>query len=226
MEADGTGHYADFVRELMAEAGYHNRLIIPPIQRALRDFVTEPEACLIPVSKRSLQVQIPDLDPATLIQGRPIDYISGHFVTLPGQEMITDPRKQLAGKAIASWRGINVAMVFPSANFTILQTESEFNAIRMLQTGRVQAIWGWIPDSYILFEQLGIGEPVIAVDKPIFSSSAHIVCKKTRRGTAFLSALDKTMDVMRSNGHMKQILGKHTRVIGVDVPMSVAEPNW
>lgn len=224
MEADGSGHYAELVRTVLAEAGYNDQLITVPVKRSLRYFETLDELCMVPLSKFGLSHMYPNTDPNSLIQGVPIDYITGHLVTRPGAEPIRD-MQLIEGKAVASWSGVNVDVLLPDSNFTLLQSETEASAIRMLMTGRVDIIWGWVPDTFILFEEMGLGKPSLALDKPIFESSAHFVCKKTRRSEKLMPRLDAVIERMRNDGRLKKILGPHTRVIGVDVPMSVANPD-
>lgn len=223
MEADGTGHYAVLVREVLAEAGYSDQLTTVPVKRSLRFFETLDEICLVPVSKLAIQHQYPNIDPDSLIQGTPIDYITGHLVTRPGTEPIRN-MSLIENKIVASWIGVQVDVFFPNHKFTLLHSETEASAIKMLMNGRADMIWGWVPDTYILFEKMGLGTPALALDTPVFGSSAHFVCKRSEKSEVLMPRLDAVIDAMRGDGRLKQILGRHSRVIGVDVPMSVANP--
>lgn len=218
LEGDGTGPYANLVRKVMKEAGYSNQLITVPVLRAMRFFETEGEVCLVPTSKLAVSSQFPTIGPERLVESRPIDYITGHLVTRAGTAPITDP-SELQGKVLGAWVGVNVKVFFPNSDFTLLKTESEASAIRMLQSGRVDVIWSWIPDVFILYDAMGLGEPVLAKDKPIFGSSAHFTCHNTPQTRDFMSKIDIVIDRMRLDGRLKKILGKHARIVGVDMPM-------
>lgn len=202
----------------MIEAGYGDTMITVPVLRALRHFETEGEVCLVPTSKLAISSQFPTIPPEKLIESQPIDFVSGHLVTRTGTKPISTAT-EIEGKTMASWVGVNVEVFFPDANFTLLKTETEVSAIRLLHSGRVDVIWSWIPDVYILYDQLGLDKPVLAEDKPIFGSSAHFSCHLTPRTEAFISNVNHVIDQMRTDGRLKKILGKYARIVGVDVPM-------
>ncbi|MEX0297677.1 MAG: substrate-binding periplasmic protein [Kordiimonas sp.] len=218
LEIDGSGPYADLVRAILKQAGYDGAFIATPVLRALRYFETEGEVCLVPTSKIAITNQFPTIGADKLIASEPIDYITGHLVTRPGTKPIRNPA-EIDGKIMAAWVGVNVNVFFPNIDFTLLKTESEENAIRLLHNGRVDVIWSWIPDAYILYEQMGLGEPVLAEDSPIFGSSAHFTCHRTARTEQLISRIDLVINEMRTDGRLKKILGKHARIIGIDVPM-------
>lgn len=223
IEADGSGHYADLLHEIYAEAGYSDRLRTAPYKRAVRMFGNEQEVCLVPTVIFAVIGQGFAKSADELIQSRPIDYVTGHFVSLAGSGVTVPDPSALDGKVVGAWSGLNVEAFMPKRDFTLLRAESEVTTIRMLTSGRVDVIWGWVPDSYILFERLGLGEPVLS--DPYLSSSAHIVCKRTERSEKMMPHLNRAIDAMRADGRLKKILGKHSRIVGVDVPMSVANPQ-
>lgn len=228
MEEDGTGPYADLVKAVMTEAGYNDPLLIVPINRAYRLFPITDESCLIPAGSLAIAFILRNhatLTPDDLISSAPLDYISGHMITLAGTRPIRSA-KELEGKIIGAWTGFDIRTMFPNVRFTLLRSESEENTIRLLQSKRVDAIWGWIPDIFILSEKLGIEGVVFDPDKKFLSSSTHFVCMRGPKTEQILPELDKVINTMRADGRLKKILGKHARVIGVDVPMSWASnPN-
>ncbi len=217
LEIDGSGPYGDLIRAILKQAGYDGAFIATPVLRALRYFETEGEVCLVPASMIAVTSQFPTIGADKLIASEPIDYITGHLVTRPGTKPIRNPA-EIQGKIMAAWVGVNVKVFFPNIDFTLLKTESEENAIRLLHNGRVDIIWSWIPDIYILYDQMGLGEPVLAEDSPIFGSSAHFTCHRTAQTEQLIVKIDKIINEMRANGDLKRILGKHARIVGVDVP--------
>jgi hypothetical protein len=215
LEADGSGHYGDLVRSILAEANYDASFTTAPVLRSLRELETSSHTCVFPSSVEALAEQ-GLVDRAELLLGSaPIDYVTGHIVTLPGSEMISDV-SQLHGKAIAAWRGVNVQPYLGDASVNVLQTDNEFNAIRLLQTGRVDAIWNWIPDAYILFERLEIGPPNLNAAKAFYASEIQFVCSPDASSEAFLAKIDPVIEKMRSQGRLKEILGQYSRIVGVD----------
>lgn len=224
LETDGTGHYAELMKELLYEAGYVDEMVTAPIKRAMRIFNLSKDICMMPVAKEVLLMRFPSLKPDDVIEGVPIDYVTGHLVTRAGTKAITDPRA-IEGQTLGAWSGLNTRSFIPGVTFAMLGTESEISAMQMLQNGRVDVIWGWIPDTYILSEQLGIEGLVFDPDSPIIGSATHIACKRTEKTEKLLPRLDDAMDTLRADGRLKKILGKHARVVGVDVPMTIRS-HW
>lgn len=221
MEEDGTGHYADLVRAILFEAGYVDQLVTVPVNRAMRLFETDPNLCSVPVAKPSILLHHTGLRATDLVQSAPIDYVSGHIITRAGTKPITSP-SELEGKVVGSWAGVDIRYFLPEVSFTLLRTESEISTIRMLQTKRVEAIWGWIPDVYILSERMGIEGLVFDPESEMLGSSTHFVCRRSPEAELFIQRISEVINTMRADGRLKKILGKHARVLGVDVPMSKA----
>ncbi len=224
LEDYGTGPYADLVKAVLTEVGYNAPYVIVPIKRALRLLPITEESCMIPagnLAKEAFLQYHDTLTPNDFLTSAPIDYISAHIITLAGTKPIRSP-KELEGKIVGSWSGFDIRSMLPKVNFTQLKSESEVNTLRMLHSKRVDAIWGWVPDIYILSEKLEIEGLTLDPDNKLIASSTHFVCKRGPKTEAILPRLDEVINTMRADGRLKKILGKHARIIGVDVPMSWA----
>lgn len=224
LEVDGTGHFADLVNAMLAEAGASERLVTVPVRRARRIFEENVDVCIAFTTKEVLPLSIPSLKQDDLIETVPIDYVSAHLVSQPGTEPITDPQL-LQGKTIGSWVGASVRVFLPDLEFNWVKTESEETAIHMLMEGRYDAIWSYVPDVKILAERSGVAEPVWDSSSPFMAAATHIVCRHTLMTELFMPRLNEVLETMRTDGRMKKILGKHARVVGVDVPADIQDVN-
>jgi len=220
MEQDGSGPYPDLVRAILAEVDTPTTWVVSPVMRSTRLFSEGGARCLVPAALVPWQNKFPHLTTKNTVESEPIDYITAHIVTKPGTAPITDLR-DLAGKRIGYWVGASVDRFLPDVGYTKVTAQSEESNIRMLMSGRVDAIFNWNPDAYILFERMGYGEPSLDPDDPIFGSTAHFWCHRTRATEAFIKQADKVIREMREDGRIKNILGKHSLVVGADVPMTV-----
>lgn len=220
MELDGSGHYPDLVRAIVAEAGVPAQFHVVPVIRSIREFGPHGPKCLVPAALRPWMNQFPNLTPENTVEGEPIDYITAHIVTKPGTRPITN-LMELEGKRLGHWIGVQAERYLPEVPMTRVTAQSEESTIRMLMSGRVDVILSWNPDVYILFSKLGFGEPSLEPDNPIYGSTAHFLCHRTPETEAFIEETDKVIRRMRSDGRLKEILGVHSQVVGADVPMTV-----
>lgn len=222
LEQDGTGHYADMVHAVLAEATVGARFVIMPVLRTVRSFAEGDSICMVPAAFERWKVKFPNLNREDIIESEPIDYISAHIATRAGMPVITR-LEELNGMRMAVWVALPVDTHLTDIDVEVIRAESEESSIKLLMSGRVDAIWTWVPDAYILYERLGYGVPNIDDNQPIYGSAAHFLCRRTPTTEALMKQVDPIIRSMRADGRLKKILGRHTRVVGVDIPLSVVE---
>ncbi|SDE24507.1 substrate-binding periplasmic protein [Kordiimonas lacus] len=224
LEQDGTGHYADVVHAVLAETDTEAKFVIMPVLRAVRTFADGGSICLLPAAFERWKHKFPYLTREDIIESEPIDYVTAHIVTRPGDPAIVK-LDELEGKRISVWVGLTIDAFLSDIDVEIIRAESEESSIKLLMSGRVDAIWNWVPDAYILYERLGYGTPNLVESEPIFGAAAHFLCRRTPATEALMSDIDPAIRMMRKDGRLKDIMGQHTRVVGVDVPLNMAETN-
>lgn len=224
LEADGTGHYADFTRAVLAESAVPSQFVAVPVKRAVRDFAAGDSICMVPAAFRVWRFSFPGLTKGDIVESKPIDYITAHIVTRQGDPVISDVR-ELEGMRIGVWVGAEVDVFLKGIELTMIRAETEESSIKLLMSGRVDAIWNWNPDIYILFDRMKLGSPNLDPDAPIFGSTAHFMCRRTAATEALIRDVDRSIEAMRDDGRMRALLGPYTRIVGVDVPMDVAQPD-
>lgn len=222
LEQDGTGHYADMVQAILAETEVDARFVIMPVLRAVRTFDQGGSICMLPAAFERWKEKFPALTREDIIESEPIDYVTAHIVTRDGEPVISR-LEDLSGKRLAVWVGLTIDTYLSDIDVDLIKTESEESSIRLLMSGRVDAIWNWVPDAYILYERFGYGVPNLDENEPIFGAAAHFLCRRTPATEAFLSEVNPAIRAMRADGRIKDIMGLHTRVVGVDVPLNLVE---
>ncbi|WP_286830696.1 MULTISPECIES: substrate-binding periplasmic protein [Kordiimonas] len=221
-EKDGTGHYADLVRALLAETQVPTQLVTMPVKRMLKQYEEGEVHCMVPVSFAAVKMNFPSTERAAVVESVAIDYITAHIVTKPGTPAVTDVT-ELKGKRLAAWVGVPLELFLPNLDAKVLRVESEESGIRLLMSGRVDAIWSWVPDAFILFDRMGHGTPSLAIDKPLFSSTAHVLCHRSAQSEALIADIDASILAMRADGRLKEIFGPYVRIVGVDVPVDIGQ---
>lgn len=222
LEQDGTGHYADMVRAFLAESDQPASFVIMPVMRTIRTFTSGRSICMVPAAFERWRHHAPDMKREDVLESEPIDYVTAHIVTRRGDPVITD-LKSLNGKRISFWVGLPVDAFLSGMQIEMIAAESEVSSIRLLMSGRVDAIWSWAPDAFLLYDRMGLGTPNLVLDDPVFGSAVHILCRKTPSTAALMADIDKSIRAMRADGRLKEILGHHSRVVGVDVPLNMVE---
>lgn len=220
LEQDGTGHYADMVQAFLAESDEPASFVIMPFKRVTRTFLDGGSICVVPAAFERWRHFVPSLTREDILESEPIDYVTAHIVTRAGEPTISDIR-QLQGKRVSHWVGVPVDAFLTDVD--TIAAESEESNIRLLMSGRVDAIFSWSPDASILYDRMGLGTPNFAPDEPVFGSATHLVCRKTPATELLSRDVNQTILRMRADGRLKDLLGRHARVVGVDVPLNIVE---
>ncbi len=220
VNADGSGEYAELATSILEQVETPSAFVSMPVMRTIRAFKEGGHQCVLPALHGSWLART-GFKPEQLVESEPIDYVSAHFVTRPGEPVVTDART-LEGKTLGYWVGAPVDRLLPpDVAVDRVSAATEESNIHMLMSGRVDVIWSWIPDVYILFEKFGYGEPSLAPKEPLFGTTSHILCHRTPLTERFIRQVDTVIRAMRSEGKLKEFLGPHALIVGEDVPMTV-----
>lgn len=220
VNADGSGEYAELAKSILAQVETPSTFVTMPIMRTIRVFKEGGDQCVLSALHGSWLART-GFKPEQLVESEPIDYVSAHFVTRPGEPVVTDAR-MLEGKTLGYWVGAPVDRLLPpDVAVNRVSAATEESNIHMLMSGRVDVIWSWIPDIYILFEKFGYGDPSLSPKEPLYGATSHILCHRTPLTERFITQVDAVIRTMRSEGKLKEFLGPHSLVVGEDVPMTV-----
>lgn len=217
---DGSGGYAELARYILGQVKTPSILITMPILRTVRTFKKGGDRCVLSALHGTWLART-ELRPEDVVESEPIDYVTAHFVTRPGEPVITDARA-LEGKSLGHWVGAPVDRILPpDVSVNRVSAATEESNIHMLMSGRVDVIWSWIPDVYILFEKFGYGKPSLVPKEPLLGATSHILCHRSPLTERFIKQVDSVIQTMRSEGKLKEILSPYAQIVGEDIPITV-----
>ncbi len=182
-----------------------------PLLRALRKFEQSKRVCLVPASIATITV-LSGVEVDDLQESEAIDIVSSHFLTAPNQPKISN-FDMLSGKRVAVRQGVAMEHFAElGSDVEIHRPPSETSAINMLFSGRVDAIYGWIPDIRIHADLHNLLLPEYDSSFAPFQSSIHIVCKKFGGMESLMTTINMQIKALKQSGELKEILGKHANI--------------
>lgn len=202
-----------------------------PFARAYRSFKEKERVCLFPSSKTSIEFFFPELlDELPL--SAPIDLVTAHIFSAADAPILNDIQA-LVGKTIAAQHGVTMTpllreklprqpsphdfatlmAVFEGSIATINRTPDDLTALRMVQAGRVDGMYGWYPDTYIIAQKNGLSLPHFNPDFILFETTTHVLCKAFIGNEKLISAINKGLRDLKNDGRLQEILGKHARIV-------------
>lgn len=217
IEHDGSGDYDRLMKAMLEQISSNVTVNIMPIKRSYRALLAGGSYCAVPFSLDVFLANNPTAKRANYSAGVPIDLISGHAVSRPGEPIATS-EAALKGKRLAAWWGLSEEAYMADLHMTVVQTTSEEEALRLLYAERVDYAWGWIPDSLMHYEKARLPKPKFDQNLILLSDTVGIVCRRTSDTATFLQESDKILNTMRKDGHLERLLSRHARIVGVDVP--------
>ncbi|MEX0299612.1 MAG: substrate-binding periplasmic protein [Kordiimonas sp.] len=182
-----------------------------PLLRALRKFEQSKRVCLVPASIGTIRV-LSGIDVDDLYESEAIDIVSSHFLTAPNQPKVSN-FDMLKGKRVAVRQGVAIEHFTDlSSEVEIMRPPSETTAIKMLFSGRVDAIYGWIPDIRIHADLHNLPLPEYDPDFAPFRSSIHVVCKEFGGMESLMATINEQINALKASGELQEILGKHAHI--------------
>lgn len=182
-----------------------------PLVRALRKFEETDRACLFPASI-SATVALTSVDAETLFESAMVDYVSSHIMTSKNGPLINN-KADIFGRTIAIQRGVEyTSLMADSDRFTVIRTPDDKTALRMLEAGRVDGMYGWYPDAFIIAANNDIELPDFNPDFILFETTTHVVCKKEAGAEPLVDHINRRMEALRTSGELQKILGPYARL--------------
>ena len=210
LRQDGTAHYNQMWDKLM-QLGLSKPLTVSPLKRAFRDFSATNQSCLFPTTIESLKGSFPQFKNANLITSEGVDYVVLRVMTKSGTQVITD-LSQLNGKKVAIWNGLDPKIYLKGVNAKIETTTDEAVRLKMLYNDRVDAVLGFIPDTFLAADALGIEPPEYDDNLDFFSDhTVALVCFDSPANRKLIQSFDRHLRTIKDNGELKQILGPHAK---------------
>ncbi|NVJ97457.1 MAG: hypothetical protein HWE25_04850 [Alphaproteobacteria bacterium] len=203
-------------RQLLAAALPNNedRVVFQrlPLRRALRMFERTPRSCLFPTSEDILRV-IVDMSADDMVSSVPVDTVGSHIITREGVPKVSS-FEQLRGMKLAVQTSVLISQfVSPDWGYEIVRTPDEVTALRMVMAGRVDAGYGWFPDSLILAKAEGMPLPRFDENFSLYSSDTHLVCRNEPGVEYLMQVFNSRTNNLKQTGALKAMLGEFSRIV-------------
>lgn len=206
-----SGYNLLFKRLLPSETHYF-KFQQYPLRRAMRKFEQSKRVCLVPASITTITV-LSHVGGEDLVESDPIDLVSSHFLTAPNTVPITSVQ-MLAGKRLAVRQGVALGHFDdPALKIELIRPPTEITAINMLLAGRVDAIYGWVPDIQILADRHKLPLPTFDPELALFKSTIHVVCRKFGGMEDLMKIVNLRLKALKESKELQKILNKHARII-------------
>ncbi len=185
---------------------------IYPLHRTVRDFQKDAVSCIFPTSIDILHL-LTSFPVDHMIESIPIDRVSSHLFTAPNAKVISSTI-ELAGKSIIVRQGVVEEHInFPGVNKKVVKTVDNQSALRMLLAGRVDALYGWIPDVLDIADEHSLTLPNFDPNLTIYATDIHLTCKKNNVTRALLDQVDIRIQKLKDSGGLREILGKNAHLV-------------
>ncbi|WP_196160342.1 hypothetical protein [Reinekea sp. G2M2-21] len=208
LRIDNSAHY-NHLWQRLESMGLSRSLSVVPLKRAFRDFSKEKDSCIFPTSITALTTSFPEYSTDELIASTPVDYVSLKVFTRPDEEVVSDLR-QLNGKRVAIWNGLDPDIFLNGLDVEVESTVDEGVRLKMLYSGRVDAILGFVPDTLIASDFLGIERPNAEGAFTYFAGNGiSMVCFDSESNRAFVAQFNQLINLLREKGELRRVLGPY-----------------
>lgn len=221
LDDDPASSYNVLLKEILPDDTYYFQYRQYPANRALRDLSVKKRVCFFPASTYSIAGITEDM----LIQSDAIDFVSAHLFTAPGQTLINS-HEDIRDKKVALQVALDPDYFFNvNVPYEQIRTPNDWTALKMLFAGRVDAMFGWFPDTYIITEKMGMPLPHFDPTLKTFQLTTHVVCKKFGGAEDLIAVISERIQALKKQKRLRKILGPHARIVGIDVPEPPRPPH-
>lgn len=217
LDADGTKGYNKYLAGILKHYEGEVKLDISPIKRSARRFAKDPSSCLFPSNIRALRTATPELKDAELIKSLPVDYVSFNVYVPTGQNVPTR-LEDLNGMRLGHASGSVGPNLLKGKNLDVsfLRVTTDEQLVKILVSGRVDAILGFHPDVAITFNRLEQVDLIYSPQLTLFKVPVSIICHPNKKTTSFISYMDQAIISLNKSGKAKKHLGVYSEVIPLE----------
>ncbi len=185
-QKDGGGEYDQIIDKAVVQSGLAKIQVLPPA-RAEAEFVNCTNCCLSP---SNLNPDFYNHDNDT-VATKPMNTAKVYIFTGKGQNVIKS-LDELKGKRVGARNGMPYGKKFEMSGIEPQLTSDITKNIRKLDSGRIDAFIAYVPDAYLVFEELGV--PPYPHDKanPIAVHPDSMVCRGTSE--VFINTFNAALD--------------------------------
>lgn len=204
--------YRVLMKELLPTETHYFEFNRYPLARAIRDFKENQRVCMYPSSKKAVEILTKD-STTKLLESVPIDLVTSHIISAPNRTTFATVRA-LDEHTIAVQQGVVITQFLKEGSTAhVTRTPNDLTALKMVLAGRVDAMYGWFPDTYIIAEKNGLSLPHFNPELILFKTTTHLVCKKFGGNELLFKIVNIRIKNLKHRGELQKILGKHARLV-------------
>lgn len=202
IQADGTGMFVDLFR--FALEGHEDKYQIEYVSydKALKLLLYSEAHCAYPIARRTLRVSVRHLNSDGLVESHPILISKTFLFSRPNDKLISSVR-QMRGKLLIQIRGENYNHNFKTSGARFWNVDSEPEKIRVLLSGRGDALLGSMPDILFSFDDLGQGILPFDPDFPVLEYDNAMTCKATDTARKLVDIFNRRVESTLKDGSLK-----------------------
>lgn len=201
VENEKQGLFVDFVREIEQRAALNFDVHLKPTRRTQKDFKDGHVIGYFPELYDSLP-----LPKDQLLVSEPFWVKTIHVFTLKQGGFVVDSLPQLEGRKIALVRGYTYGRdVKNNPKIQKVYVDNDFQSLKMLQAGRVDAVLGDLESTVSALHELKLDKKVhYTVNSPLYALDVFFVFQKTEQGRALNHRVSKAIQEMKQEGYIAQ----------------------
>lgn len=212
LDEDPASGYNQVIDAILPSDDYLYRFQRYPVLRGLRQFTKLRRACIFPASEKSVRAFIGDM-PLELLESTVIDRVSAHLITRRDMPAIVG-FDELEGKRIVAQGGVGIGQFIPAGvDYTLTTTPDDASALKMLNAGRIDVMYGFYPDIILIAEKNGIELPHFKPDLVLFETTTHLVCKSFEGAADLINKVNIRTQNLKDTGRLKDLLSKYAQIV-------------
>jgi len=213
LSLDGTGFYNDIAYDILDHLAQEPLYRIRPFRRAKVSFFGNRRSCLFPTSLSALTAAGQIKDPENFIESHGLFSARTHLFVRAGE---TPPKSfaDLFGKTVAYPNGSVVRSMLEGHGARLISVNDEADKAEMLKSGRVDVISGMLPDTAIVFGDLGGDMPAYDPSFVLYDVDVTIVCHKTPATEVLIENVNAALEALSADADFVARLMEARVVLG------------
>ncbi|MFK8083600.1 MAG: substrate-binding periplasmic protein [Granulosicoccus sp.] len=200
-QKDGGGVYDKIVSKLIVDEGTGKLKVLPGI-RAENSFANCQNCCITPANTNPAFYDFG----SDVVATEPMNNAEIYIFSKRGAPPI-DNVDDLAGKRVGIREGMatSLSSVLDGADFKVQGVRSIEQNMQKLDKGRIKAYIDFVPDVYLVANDLGVEAHPHSKGKPLQRHPDSLACKGV--SPEFITDFNRKLSSMRDNGELLEILG-------------------
>lgn len=198
-QKDGKGVYDTVVNKTLVEKGLAKLKVLPPA-RADSEFSNCQNCCFGPANKNPEFYSFG----ADVLETEAMNTALVYIFSAPGKPTYST-YGELKGKKVGTRRGMIYGNSFEAAGLTVKVGNKLEQNIKMLESGRLDAMVAYVPDVYLVLAAMGKDTLPHLKTSPVAVHKDNLVCRGVKQ--EFIDQFNQNLSALSQSGELKNILG-------------------